>query len=219
MDLAPFIDHTLLKPTATPEEIQKAAQEALQHRFFGLCVPPSYVPLAREALGESPVRLVTVVGFPLGYQAMEVKALEAAWAHAQGADEVDIVLHLGQAKGGAYGYIQAEVQAVRKAVPRAVLKVILETGYFTPEEIASLVEAAIAGGADFLKTSTGFGPRGANLEDVRLLVQLAAGRAQVKAAGGIRDPRTALEMLKAGASRLGTSSGVALVQGAAGHGY
>lgn len=100
MDLTPFIDHTLLEPAATPKEIQKAAREALQHCFFGLCVPPSYVPLAREALGESPVRLVTVVGFPLGYQAMEVKALEAAWAHAQGADEVDVVLHLGQAKGG-----------------------------------------------------------------------------------------------------------------------
>lgn len=108
---------------------------------------------------------------------------------------------------------------MRKAVPRAVLKVILETGYFTPEEIASLVEAAIAGGADFLTTSAGFGAWEASLEDVRLLVQLAAGRARVKAAGGIRDPRTALEMLKAGASRLGTYSGVALVQGAAGHGY
>ncbi|KIX84370.1 deoxyribose-phosphate aldolase [Thermus filiformis] len=219
MDLASFIDHTLLKPTATPSEILKAAQEAVQHRFFGLCIPPSYVPLAREALAGSPVRLVTVVGFPLGYQAKEVKALEAAWAHAQGAEEVDMVVHLGQAKSGGFAYVQEEVRAVRQAVPRATLKVILETGHFTPEELVPLAEAAIAGGADFLKTSTGFGPRGASLEDVRLLSEVARGRAQVKAAGGIRDPQTAWEMIRAGATRLGTSSGVALVQGEAGHGY
>lgn len=219
MELAPFIDHTLLKPTATPKEIQRAAQEAVEHGFFGLCIPPSYVPLAREALAGSPVRLVTVVGFPLGHQAREVKALEAAWAHAQGAQEIDMVIHLGQAKAGNHAYIQEEVRAVRQAVPRATLKVILETGCFTSEEILLLAEAAIRGGADFLKTSTGFGPRGASLEDVRLLVQAAQGRAQVKAAGGIRDRKTALALLEAGASRLGTSAGTLLVTGEVGDGY
>jgi deoxyribose-phosphate aldolase len=129
---------------------------------------------------------------------------------------VDMVLHLGRAKAGDLDYLEAEVRAVREAVPQAVLKVILETGYFSPEEIARLAEAAIRGGADFLKTSTGFGPRGASLEDVALLVRVAQGRAQVKAAGGIRDRETALRMLKAGASRLGTSSGVALVAGEGG---
>ncbi|MGQ9735658.1 MAG: deoxyribose-phosphate aldolase [Thermaceae bacterium] len=218
MDLSPYIEHTLLQPTATPEEIKKAAEEAKSYGFFGLCIPPAYLPLAREILEGSPVRLVTVVGFPLGYQAMEAKVFEALWAYAQGAKEIDMVIHLGQAKAQAYGYVQEEVQAVRKAVPGAVLKVILETGYFTQGELVPLAEAAIGGGADLLKTSTGFGPRGASLEDVQLLVKVAAGRARVKAAGGIRDRETALRMLQAGASRLGTSSGVRLVGGGVNNG-
>jgi len=219
MDLAAHIDHTLLKPTATPEEVLKAAEEALEWGFYGLCIPPSYVALVRRTFPHAPFRLVTVVGFPLGYQEKEVKALEAALAFAQGADEVDMVLHLGRAKAGDLAYLEEEVRAVRQAVPRAVLKVILETGHFTPEEVRGLAEAAIRGGADFLKTSTGFGPRGASLEDVALLLEVARGRAQVKAAGGIRDRETALRFLEVGASRLGTSSGVALVRGEEGHGY
>jgi deoxyribose-phosphate aldolase len=219
MDLAAHIDHTLLKPTATPEEVLKAAEEALEWGFYGLCIPPSYVALVRQAFPHAPFRLVTVVGFPLGYQEKEVKALEAALALARGADEVDMVLHLGQAKAGKVAYVEEEVRAVRQAVPRAVLKVILETGHFTPEEVRNLAEAAIRGGADFLKTSTGFGPRGASPEDVALLLEVARGRAQVKAAGGIRDRKTALQFLEMGATRLGTSSGVALVRGEEGHGY
>lgn len=219
MDLAAHIDHTLLKPNATPEEILKVAEEALEHGFFGLCIPPSYLGLVRERYPYAPFRLVTVVGFPLGYQAKEVKALEAAWAFAQGAQEVDMVIHLGRALAGDYDYIEEEVRSVRQAVPRAVLKVILETGYFAPGALEGLAEAAIRGGADFLKTSTGFGPRGASLEDVELLVRVAQGRAQVKAAGGIRDRETAVRFLQAGATRLGTSSGVALVQGESGDGY
>ncbi|MFN3368954.1 MAG: deoxyribose-phosphate aldolase, partial [Thermus sp.] len=167
----------------------------------------------------APFRLVTVVGFPRGYQAKEVKALEAALALAQGADEVDMVIHLGRASAGDYAYIEEEVRAVRQAAPKAVLKVILETGHFAPEALGSLAEAAIRGGADFLKTSTGFGPRGASLEDVELLVRVARGRAQVKAAGGIRDREAAIKLLEAGATRLGTSSGVALVKGESGNGY
>jgi deoxyribose-phosphate aldolase len=219
MDLAAHIDHTLLKPTATLEEVLKAAEEALEWGFYGLCIPPSYVALVRQAFPHAPFRLVTVVGFPLGYQEKEVKALEAALAFARGADEVDMVLHLGQAKAGKVAYVEEEVRAVRQAVPRAVLKVILETGHFTPEEVRNLAEAAIRGGADFLKTSTGFGPRGASPEDVALLLEVARGRAQVKAAGGIRDRKTALRFLEMGATRLGTSSGVALVRGEEGHGY
>ena len=219
MDLAAQIDHTLLKPTATPEEVLKAAEEALEYGFFGLCIPPSYVGLVRRTFPHTPFRLVTVVGFPLGYQEKEVKALEAALAFARGAEEVDMVLHLGRAKAGDLAYLEAEVQAVRQAVPKAVLKVILETGYFSEEEVRSLAEAAIRGGADFLKTSTGFGPRGASPEDVALLLEVARGRVQVKAAGGIRDRETALRFLEMGATRLGTSSGVALVRGEEGHGY
>ncbi len=219
MDLAAHIDHTLLKPTATPEEVARAAEEALEYGFYGLCIPPSYVAWVRARYPHAPFRLVTVVGFPLGYQEKEVKALEAALAFARGADEVDMVLHLGRAKAGDLAYLEEEVQAVRQAIPQAVLKVILETGHFSPEELRGVAEAALRGGADFLKTSTGFGPRGASLEDVELLVGLAQGRAQIKAAGGIRDRETALRFLQAGATRLGTSSGVALVQGGKGHGY
>lgn len=219
MDLAAHIDHTLLKPTATPEEITKVAEEALEYGFFGLCIPPSYVGFVRERYPHAPFRLVTVVGFPLGYQEKEVKALEASLAYARGADEIDMVVHLGRALAGDLAHVESEVRAVREAVPRAVLKVILETGHFAPEALEALAEAAIRGGADFLKTSTGFGPRGASPEDVALLVRVARGRAQVKAAGGIRDRETALKLLAAGASRLGTSSGVALVRGEAGSGY
>lgn len=219
MDLAAHIDHTLLKPTATPEAVLRAAEEALEYGFYGLCIPPSYVDLVRQKYPHAPFRLVTVVGFPLGYGDREVKALEAALAVARGADEVDMVIHLGRALAGDLAYVEEEVRAVRQAVPRAILKVILETGHFAPEALEGLAEAAIKGGADFLKTSTGFGPRGASLEDVALLVRVARGRAQVKAAGGIRDRETALRLLEAGATRLGTSAGVALVQGEAGHGY
>ncbi|MDM7324255.1 MAG: deoxyribose-phosphate aldolase [Thermus sp.] len=219
MDLAAHIDHTLLKPTATPQEILKAAEETLEYGFYGLCIPPSYVGLVRERYPHAPFRLVTVVGFPLGYQTKEIKALEAALAVAQGAQEVDMVIHLGRALAGDHAYIEEEVRAVRQAVPKALLKVILETGHFTPEAMEALAEAAIRGGADFLKTSTGFGPRGASLEDVERLVRIAQGRAKVKAAGGIRDRETAVTFLQAGASRLGTSSGVALVQEGSGDGY
>ncbi len=216
MELAPYIDHTLLRPTATLEEVLRAAEEALAYGFYGLCIPPSFLAPLRQAYPHAPFRLVTVVGFPLGYTAPEAKALEAALAYAQGAEEVDMVLHLGRAQAGDYAYLEREVRAVREAVPRAVLKVILETGYFPPEALRAMAEAAIQGGADFLKTSTGFGPRGATPEDVALLVQVARGRAKVKAAGGIRDREMALRMLALGADRLGTSHGVALVAGGRG---
>ncbi len=217
MDLAPYIEHTLLKPTATPEEIERVVEEALTYHFLGVCIPPSYLAWVRSRWPHAPFRLVTVVGFPLGYQAPEVKALEAAWAVAQGADEVDMVVHLGRARDLAY--LREEVAQVRRAVPRATLKVILETGYLSPEEIRGMAEAALEGGADFLKTSTGFGPRGATVEDVRLLKAVAGDRAGVKASGGIRTREGALALLEAGASRLGTSAGPALVQGEEGHGY
>ena len=144
MDLAAHIDHTLLKPTATPEEVAKAAEEALEYGFYGLCSPPSYVAWVKARYPPAPFRLVTVVGFPLGYQEKEVKALEAALACARGADEVDMVLHLGRAKAGDLDYVEAEVRAVREAVPKAVLKVILETGYFSPEEIAAARSAGLS---------------------------------------------------------------------------
>lgn len=219
MDLARFIDHTLLKPTATPTEIEALCAEARQHQFFGVCVQPCYVRLAQERLSGSKVKVVTVIGFPLGAALSQTKALEAAQTVALGADEVDMVIHLGAAKAGDWKALEADVRAVRQAVPHHVLKVILETGYLTPAEVKRAAKAAVAAGADFLKTSTGFGPRGASLEDVRILAEVAGGKAQVKAAGGIRDRQTALQMIEAGATRLGTSSGIALLQGQTAKGY
>ena len=216
MDLAAHIDHTLLKPTATLEEVAKAAEEALEYGFYGLCIPPSYVAWVRARYPHAPFRLVTVVGFPLGYQEKEVKALEAALACARGADEVDMVLHLGRAKAGDLDYLEAEVRAVREAVPQAVLKVILETGYFSPEEIARLAEAAIRGGADFLKTSTGFGfvkqpgggynYEGATEHDLALMRAAVSENVQVKAAGGVRDLDGLLRVRALGASRCGATA-------------
>lgn len=219
MDLAAYIDQTLLKPTATPADIRALCAEALQYRFFAVCVQPSFVRQARLELAGSQVRVVTVVGFPQGVSLSATKALEAAQAVALGADELDMVIHLGHAKAHDWKAVEADVRTVREAAPGRVLKAILETGYLDEDEIRSAAEAALAGGADFLKTSTGFGPRGASLEDVRLLAEVARGRARVKAAGGVRDVQTARAMIEAGAERLGTSSGVALVQGGTTSGY
>ena len=219
MNLAPYIDHTLLKPTATPAEISQLCAEARKHKFFGVCVQPSYVQQAKAELSGSKVKVVTVVGFPLGVNLPETKALEAAQSVALGADEVDMVIHVGYAKAHDWQYIQNDVAAVRAAVPNHVLKVILETGHLNNAEIKAAAKAALAGGADFLKTSTGFGPRGASLEDVQILSKIASGKAQIKAAGGVRDTETALAMIAAGATRLGTSSGIQLVQGKKTTGY
>lgn len=218
-ELAKYIDHTLLKPTATPDDIARLCREADEHFFYAVCVNPAFVSTARAALGPSPVRIAAVVGFPLGANTPQVKAAEAALAVSQGASEIDMVIPIGRALAGDWEAVTADVRAVRDAVPGAVLKVILETGYLNEAQVRKAAEAALSGGADFLKTSTGFGPRGATLEDVRLLVEVAAGRAQVKAAGGIRSNEDAWKMIEAGASRLGTSSGVALVEGKESQGY
>ena len=213
MELAPFIEHTALKATVTACQIETLCAEAIRYRFAGVCVPPSYVTLAKERLQESPQRLVTVVGFPLGSNRSSVKAAEARAAIEDGADEIDMVGHIGFATSGDWARVTSDVVAVREAMAMTVpLKVILETGYFEQSALERFAEAALSGGADFLKTSTGMGPRGASVEDVTLLSRVAAGRAQVKASGGIKTVEGARALVKAGASRLGTSSGTALVR-------
>ncbi len=218
-ELARYIDHTLLLPTATTADIEKLCREADDYYLYAVCVNPAFVPAARRALGASPVRIAAVVGFPLGANSSQIKAVEAALAVSQGADELDMVIPLGAALAGDWEAVAGDVRAVREAAPQAVLKVILETGHLSESQIRAAAEAALAGGADYLKTSTGFGPRGASVEDVRLLVEVAAGRAKVKAAGGIRNREDAWKMIEAGADRLGTSSGVALVSGGESKGY
>jgi deoxyribose-phosphate aldolase len=212
-DIASLIEQTLLRADATPDEVVRHCAEAASHRLFGVCVSPVYVALAKRALSGTPLRIVTVAGFPLGTSAPSVKAVEARRAVDDGADEVDMVMAIGLARAGDWGAVAADVRAVRDAMPGRLLKVILETGYFDAGAITLAARAAVEGGADFVKTSTGFGPRGASVDDVRTLVAAVAGRARVKASGGIRSREAADLLVAAGADRLGTSSGPVLVSG------
>ncbi|EYB66722.1 deoxyribose-phosphate aldolase [Deinococcus phoenicis] len=220
VNLALSIDHTLLKATATAADIRTLCAEAREHAFYAVCVNPVYVPLAKAELSGSGVKVATVCGFPLGAVLPEQKAVEARLSVEAGADEVDMVIHIGAALEGDWEAVEADVRAVRKAIPDTVLKVIIETCYLTNEQKRGATEAAVRGGADFVKTSTGFGTGGATVEDVRLMRDVIARRAQIKAAGGVRSPADAEAMIAAGATRLGTSGGVALVSGeGSGSGY
>ncbi|MEF2277672.1 deoxyribose-phosphate aldolase [Deinococcus sp. YIM 134068] len=220
MKLAPYIDHTLLKATATAADIRLLCAEAREHGFYAVCINPVFVPLAVAELAGSGVKVATVCGFPLGAVLSEQKAVEARLSVEAGADEVDMVIHLGAALGGDWEAVEADVRAVRRAIPGTVLKVIIETCYLNEDQKRGATGAAVRGGADFVKTSTGFGTGGATVEDVRLMAEVIAGRAQIKAAGGVRTPADAEAMIAAGATRLGTSGGVALVAGErAGAGY
>ncbi|WP_305046244.1 deoxyribose-phosphate aldolase [Geoalkalibacter sp.] len=211
MNPASFIDHTLLKPDATAAEIRTLCEEAVEHQFAAVCVPPVHVRQAADLVYGSEVAVATVIGFPLGYQLPEVKAHEAALAVRQGAGEIDMVIGLGAAREGLFSQIGADVAGVVRAAAGAKVKVILECCYFTPAEKRKLAEAVLSAGAAWLKTSTGFGPGGATLEDVALLLEVSRGRAGVKAAGGIRDWDSCRRFLQLGASRIGTSSGVAIL--------
>jgi deoxyribose-phosphate aldolase len=205
------IEHTLLRATATPGEVAVLCREAREHGFHGVCVNPILVSLAARELADSSCCVVTVVAFPLGASVPAVAAAAARQAVVDGAAEIDMVIPIGLALVGDDAAVSRSVATVREAIPDHTLKVILETGHFPPERIRELGRLALAAGADFLKTSTGFGPRGASVEDVKLLVEAGAGRAGVKAAGGIRTAPAARAMLAAGATRIGTSAGVAIV--------
>ncbi len=218
MNLAPYIDHTLLKATATPADIRQLCAEAREHHFKAVCVNPQHVALCVDELSGSGVLVATVCGFPLGAVTSQQKAEEARLSVAAGADEVDMVMAIGSALAGDWAYVQADIAAVRGATAGKVLKVIIETCYLSGEQKEKATEAAVQAGADFVKTSTGFGPGGATLDDVRLMARVAAGRAQIKAAGGVRSPEDAAAMIEAGAARLGTSGGVGLVSGEANKG-
>lgn len=218
-DLAARIDHTLLRPDATEAEIARLCDEALAHGFASVCVNPRWTAYVAGRLAGSPVATCTVVGFPLGAAPAAMKAREAAESVALGAEELDYVIDLGAARAGRFGELRAEAAALRVvAGPGVVLKAILETALLSEAEIAAAADAAIGGGVDFVKTSTGFGPGGASAEAVALLARVAAGRARVKASGGIRTAADARAMLAAGADRLGASASVAIVAGWAGDG-
>jgi deoxyribose-phosphate aldolase len=215
MLLASYIDHTLLRPEATEAEVRRLVAEAAEHGFASVCIPPVYVPLAAEVLKDTPVAVGTVVGFPLGYVHPEIRRAESRQAVADGAGELDTVLNISWLKSGEDPRVLADlagwVEAMRREREGLILKVILETTLLTEEEKVRGARLAVQSGADFVKTSTGFSKGGATVEDVALLAKAVEGRIGVKASGGIRGAATARAMIAAGATRLGTSSGVGIV--------
>ncbi len=212
-ELARYIDHTLLRPEATPDAIRDLCREAGMFGVAAICVSPWQLPLPDGVLPDS-VRIATVVGFPSGAVATQVKALEAAFAVGAGAQEIDMVINLGMVKGAEWELVEDDISQVRMAVPKAILKVILETGALTGDEIDACCEAAELAGADYVKTSTGFHPGGgATVEAVRRMAACVGGRLGIKASGGIRDTATALAMIESGATRLGTSATLAILDG------
>ena len=219
MALREHIEHTLLKPEATIEDIMRLCNEAKENNLLGICVNPAYVPLAKHLLAGTPVKVVTVVGFPLGADLPEIKALAAKRAVEGGADEIDMVINVGALKGHSDAYVVEDIKAVVEASAPKPVKVIIETCLLTDEEKVKACAMIAKAGAAFVKTSTGFNKAGATVEDVRLL----SGEAKklglgVKAAGGIRDRQTAEAMVEAGADRIGTSAGhrIAAEEGQAG---
>jgi deoxyribose-phosphate aldolase len=214
--LAAYIDHTLLKPEATPDAIRTLCEEARFHGFKSVCVNSGYVSLAASLLDETPVLVCSVVGFPLGAMASTSKAGEARGAIADGAREIDMVVPVGLVKAGEWESVAADIAAVYAACGDVPLKVIFETCLLDDREKQALCRICRDIGVAFVKTSTGFGSGGATLSDVRLMRASVGESIGVKASGGVRDRETALAMIEAGATRLGTSSGIAIVTGSAG---
>lgn len=210
MSIARFIDHTLLKPDARPEQIEQLCAEAREYGFAAVCVNSCYVPLCRRLLEGSDVKVCTVIGFPLGAMLREVKAAEAVAAVNLGADELDMVMNIGWFKAGADEMVVSDIHRVVDAAQKRPVKVVIETCVLTNEEKERAAGLVVEAGAAFVKTSTGFSTGGATVDDVALLARVAAGRVGVKASGGIRDLATALQMIEAGATRIGTGSGVAI---------
>lgn len=212
--IASMIDHTLLKPEATPAQVERLCAEAAEYHFASVCVNPVYIPLAARLLKDTGVKVCCVVGFPLGAIAPEQKAAEAASCAAMGAEELDMVIHVGAAKAGDWALVQRDIEGVVKAAVGHTVKVIIETCLLTDEEKVKACEAAKAAGAHFVKTSTGFSTGGATTHDIALMRKTVGLEMGVKASGGIRDYETAMAMIEAGANRIGASAGIAIVAAA-----
>lgn len=212
MKLNKLIDHTLLKADATSAQIKQLCQEAKDYDFKSVCVNPAFVPQATELLKGSDVEVCTVIGFPLGANTTATKVFEAKDAIANGATEVDMVINISQAKDGQWEAVEEEIKQIAKAVKdQAVLKVIVETALLTDEEIKKATEATVNAGANFVKTSTGFSTRGATLNDVQIMNDVTQGRIGIKASGGVSNRQDALNMVEAGATRIGASKGIQIV--------
>ena len=216
--LAAFIDHTLLKPDASLAQIEQLCAEAREHKFFSVCVNGSWVAAARHFLDGSDVKVASVVGFPLGAMSSDVKRYETEVAIDDGAHEIDMVLNIARLKAGDDKYVFREICDVVEAADERTVKVILETCLLTDEEKIRACKLVVESGAHFVKTSTGFSTSGATIADVKLMRETVGPKFGVKASGGVRDAQTALAMIAAGATRIGTSNGIAIVKGLAGGG-
>lgn len=208
-----MIDHTILKPEATKDMVEKLCKEAMEYKFAAVCVNPYYVRFCKDILKGSSVKVATVVGFPLGANTNEVKAFETRDAINNGADEIDMVINIGALKVKDYKTVKEDIEAVVEAAKdKAIVKVIIETYLLTDEEKIKACELSMEAGADFVKTSTGFSNGGATVEDVKLMKSIVGDKLEVKASGGVRDLESAKKMVEAGATRLGTSSGVKIAK-------
>lgn len=212
MKIERFIDHTLLKPTATPKAIRQLCTEAKDFNFYAVCVNSCYISLVAEELKGTGIKIASVIGFPLGAMSSEAKLFEAEYAIEHGADEIDMVINLGWLKSGEYGLVKEEISKIKKAIGPRILKVIIETCYLTEEEKKKGSKLVLEAKADYVKTSTGFGTGGATFEDIELIKNVIQNKIKIKASGGIKDIISAKRYIDMGVSRLGTSSGIKLVQ-------
>jgi len=214
MAINQYIEHTNLSPTLTGDSIEKLVEEAIAHHFVGVCVPPFWVRKAKRDTNNAPVAVVTVIGFPLGYQRTETKLHEIKLAMQDGADELDLVINISAIKHNAFEWIKPEILRCAQLIheQEKILKVILETAYLTDEEIARASKVCADAGADYIKTSTGFAPTGATVAHVQLIRKSVPDTVGIKASGGIRTLENALAMIAAGATRIGTSAGISIVE-------
>ncbi len=211
MNISQYIDHTLLKANASPKEIKTLCQESIIHQFYAVCVNACNASISKKYLEKSPVKLAVVVGFPLGADTTSTKVFAASEAINNGADEIDMVINIAALKAGDYTRVLNDIKSVKKAIGTAILKVIIETAELSNDEKIKACEIILEAKADFVKTSTGFSTDGATVADILLLKNTVGNRCQIKASGGIKSTTDALELIDAGANRLGTSSGIQLI--------
>ena len=217
-EILKHVDHTLLKPVATWEDIQKICDESIEYKTASICIPACYISRINEKYGDK-VNICTVVGFPLGYSTTEAKVLEAKQAIKNGANEIDMVINISDVKNGDYDKVTAEIKAIKEAVGDKILKVIIETCFLTEEEKIAMCKSVTDAKADYIKTSTGFGTAGATIEDIKLFKQHIGPDVKIKAAGGVKTVEDLEMFINEGCERIGTSSAINLIKGKEAQGY